>query len=166
LPGARVERAASRTRLSRHLVRALAVDERLGMPFELGRTLLVAGEIHLRARHKLEARAHLEAARNLFERLGAPLSAERAAKELSRLAISRAPPADLTAAEHRVAELVAAGRTNREIAAELFMRLRTVEAHLTRIYRKLGTQRRTQLGLALQGLRAREPVSPAEPSMR
>lgn len=80
-----------------------------------------------------------------------------------RLGLSRARPADLTVAEHRVAELAAAGHTNREIAAELFMGLRTVEAHLTRIYVKLGTRRRTQLAPALQRLSSREPVSPAEP---
>jgi DNA-binding CsgD family transcriptional regulator len=138
---------------------ALAAHGRLGMPFELGRTLLVAGEVHLRARRKLEARDHLEAARDLFERLGAPLWAERTTDELSRLGPSRAQPADLTAAEHRVAELAAAGRTNREIASDLFMGLRTVEAHLTRIYEKLGVRRRTHLGPALQrlGTRAGHP---------
>ena len=136
------------------------------MPFEFGRTLLVAGEVDRRARHKPEARAHLEEARDLFERLGAPLWAERTAEELGRLGLSRVRPADLTAAEHRVAELVAAGRTNREIAAELFMGLRTVEAHLTRIYGKLGARRRTQLAPALQRLSAREAVSSPEPPAR
>jgi DNA-binding CsgD family transcriptional regulator len=145
---------------------ALAAHGRLGMPFELGRTLLVAGEVHLRAGHKQEARARLEAARDLFERLGAPLWAERTAGALSRLGIARAQPADLTAAEHRVAELAAAGRTNREIATELFMGLRTVEAYLTRVYGKLGARRRTQLGPALQRLGTPEPVRPAEPPVR
>src|SRR6516162_2273700 len=117
---------------------ALATHERLGMPFELGRTLLVAGQVHRRARHKLQAREHLDAAREVFERLGAPLWAERTAEELTRLGLSRARPTGLTAAERRVAELVAAGRTNREIAEELFMGQRTVEAHLARMYRKVG----------------------------
>lgn len=83
-----------------------------------------------------------------------------------RLGLSRARPADLTTAEHRIAELAAAGHTNREIAAELFMGLRTVEAHLTRIYGKLGALRRTQLGPALQRLSTREPVSSPEPPTR
>ena len=51
----------------------------------------------------------------------------------------------LTAAEQRVADLVAAGRTNAEIAAELFMGQRTVEAHLSRVYRKLAVRSRTEL---------------------
>jgi DNA-binding CsgD family transcriptional regulator len=145
---------------------AFASHERLGMPFELGRTLLVAGQVHRRARHKLEARAHLDAARDLFQRLGAPLWAERTTEELSRLGLSRARPAVLTPAENRVAELAAAGRTNREIAEELFMGLRTVEAHLTMIYRKTGARRRTQLGPALTRLSAPEPASSPGPLAR
>ena len=136
---------------------ALATHERLGMPFELGRTLLVAGQVHRRARHKLQAREHLDAAREVFERLGAPLWAERTAEELTRLGLSRARPTGLTAAERRVAELVAAGRTNREIAEELFMGQRTVEAHLARMYRKVGVHSRTGLSRALS---SHEPPAP------
>ena len=51
----------------------------------------------------------------------------------------------ITAAEARVAELVAAGRTNREVAGELFMSPKTVEAHLSHIYRKLGVRSRAEL---------------------
>ena len=55
----------------------------------------------------------------------------------------RAPPSsdDLTETERRVAELAAGGRTNKEIAAELFMGVSTVEAHLSSVYRKLGVRR-------------------------
>ena len=74
------------------LSEALAAHEQLGMPFEFARTLLVAGEIHRRARHKLEARAHLDAARDLFERLGAPLWAERTAEELAGSGFPAAGP--------------------------------------------------------------------------
>ena len=148
------------------LSEAFAAHDRLGMPFELGRTLLAAGQVHRRARHKMEARAHLDAARDLFQRLGAPRWVERTAEELSRLGLSRARPTGLTAAEQRVAELAAAGHTNREIAEELFMGLRTVEAHLTTIYGKLGTRRRTQLGPALSRLSAQQPVSSPDPLTR
>jgi DNA-binding CsgD family transcriptional regulator len=148
------------------LSEAFAAHERLGMPFEFGRTLLVAGQVHRRARHKLEARAHLDAARDLFERLEAPLWAERTVEELSRIGLSRARSSDLSAAERRVAELVAGGRTNREIAEELFMGRRTVEAHVARIYKKLGTRRRTQLGPALQSLNAPEPITSPGPLAR
>ena len=51
----------------------------------------------------------------------------------------------MTGTERRVAELAAQGRTNKEIAAELFMGVSTVEAHLSRIYRKLGLRSRTEL---------------------
>ena len=51
----------------------------------------------------------------------------------------------MTSAERGVAALVAAGRTNREVAAELFTTVGTVEVHLTRIYRKLGLRSRTEL---------------------
>jgi DNA-binding CsgD family transcriptional regulator len=59
--------------------------------------------------------------------------------------VRRAEGADLTAAERRVADLVATGLTNAQVAARLFMAPRTVEAHLTRIYRKLGVLTRTEM---------------------
>jgi DNA-binding CsgD family transcriptional regulator len=55
----------------------------------------------------------------------------------------------LTSTERRVADLVAAGRTNAEVAAELFMSQRTVESHLSRIYRKLDVRSRTELSRTL-----------------
>ncbi|WP_420369438.1 AAA family ATPase [Curtobacterium sp. L1-20] len=58
----------------------------------------------------------------------------------------------LTAAETRVAQAAAAGRTNREIAAQLFVSVRTVETHLGNAYRKMGVRTRTQLALALNDL--------------
>ena len=51
----------------------------------------------------------------------------------------------LTESERRVAELVASGRSNQEAAAELFISVKTVEANLTRIYRKLSVRSRTEL---------------------
>jgi DNA-binding NarL/FixJ family response regulator len=53
---------------------------------------------------------------------------------------------ELTATEQKVAVLAARGRTNKEIAAELFLSPKTVEVHLTRVYRKLGVRSRTELG--------------------
>ena len=90
----------------------------------------------------------LRAALAIFERLGAPLWQKLAADELARVgtrATASAAGPDLTAAERRVADLAAGGRTNPEIAAELFMGQRTVEAHLYRAYRKLGVRSRTEL---------------------
>jgi DNA-binding CsgD family transcriptional regulator len=64
----------------------------------------------------------------------------------------------LTATERRVVELVAAGRTNREIADTLFMSVHTVEAHLTRLFRELGVHSRTEL--------ARLAVERSDPRLR
>ena len=120
----------------------------LQMPLELGRTLLVTGEVHRRAKQKRQARDHLERALAVFEELGAPIWARRARSELDRVA-SRPGAGGLTATEERVARLVAEGGSNPEVAAALFISRRTVEANLSRIYRKLGVRTRLQLARAL-----------------
>jgi DNA-binding CsgD family transcriptional regulator len=130
------------------LGQAFAAHERLDMPFELARTHLAAGDVARRARRKVAAREHVESARAAFARLGAEPWAERAAVELARLSASRADGLALTQAESQVASLVAAGHTNREVAAELYMGLRTVEAHLSAVYRKLGIRSRSELARA------------------
>jgi DNA-binding CsgD family transcriptional regulator len=129
--------------------RALAAHERLRDPFERARTQLVQGAILRKARKKGEAKAVLDDALASFEDLGTPLWAKRARDEISRLGLRRSAPGDLTEAEAKVAELVAAGRTNREVAAELFLSVKTVEANLSRIYRKLGVRSRTELASRL-----------------
>jgi DNA-binding CsgD family transcriptional regulator len=58
-------------------------------------------------------------------------------------------PQGLTAAERRVAELAASGLTNQQVAAAAFLSHKTVEANLTRIYRKLGIRSRAELGVRL-----------------
>jgi len=129
------------------LDRALKEHERLPMPFELGRTMLVLGTIRRRAKQKRPAREALEEALAIFERLGAPLWADKAKAELARIGGRRAAAGQLTEAEARVAKLAAAGRTNREIADALFMSVRTVEGHLSHAYAKLGVRSRTELAL-------------------
>ena len=80
-----------------------------------------------------------------FERLGAPLWAEQARAELSRIG-GRAPVgAQLTESERRIADLVAQGKANREVAASLFLTVHSVESALTNIYRKLGIRSRAEL---------------------
>jgi DNA-binding CsgD family transcriptional regulator len=124
---------------------ALREHDRLPLPFELGRTLLVKGAVERRGKRKREARDTLTRALEVFERLAAPLWAEKARAELARIG-GRAPaPLGLTPTEGRVAELVAAGSTNREVADALFVSVHTVEANLKRIYRKLGIRSRTEL---------------------
>jgi DNA-binding NarL/FixJ family response regulator len=80
-----------------------------------------------------------------FEDLGTPLWAERARAELKRASGIRTH-AELTASEQRVAELAATGITTREMAAALFISPKTVEANLSRIYRKLNIRSRAELG--------------------
>jgi DNA-binding CsgD family transcriptional regulator len=124
-----------------HFQLALQEHKRVTRPFELARTLRAQGMVLRRDKHKTAAKAALEQALGIFELLGALLWAESTKAELDRVGLRRAAPVDasgITAAEAKVAELVAAGRTNREVASELFMSPKTVEAHLSRIYRKLG----------------------------
>jgi len=121
--------------------------EGLTMPFELGRTLLVQGGVRRRARQKRAAREALEQALGIFEELGARLWAEKTRSELARIGGRRAVLGELTEAERRVARLAAAGRTNREIADSLYTSVRTVEGHLSHIYRKLGIRSRSELVL-------------------
>ena len=110
-----------------------------------GRTLLVLGEEQQRARRRRDARESLERAAALFDGLGARPWEERARSRIGSIS-GRAPARDeLTPAERRVAGLVVQGHTNREVAAALFVTDRTVETHLSRIYRKLGVRSRTEL---------------------
>lgn len=127
------------------LAEALALHQRIEMPFDLARTLLVLGRVRRRARHRQEARGVLGRALELFDQIGTPCWAEIARRELVRCG-ARADPTELTATEARVAELAAQGLTNREIAAAAFMSAKTVEANLSRIYRKLGIGSRAELG--------------------
>jgi DNA-binding NarL/FixJ family response regulator len=126
--------------------RGLAAHENLPMPYELGRTLLAKGQIERRANRRRQAKESLERARATFEELGVRLWAQRAAEELGRVPIRRGSPEELTEGEERVAELAATGKTNRQVAQELFMSPKTVEANLSRVYRKLGIRSRAELG--------------------
>ena len=130
------------------LRQAFAAHGRLDMPFELARTHLAAGDVARRARRKAAAREHAAQAGSMFARLGAGPWAERAKADLARLGVTRTGGLALTQAERQVAGLVAAGHTNREVAAELYMGLRTVEAHLSAVYRKLGVRSRSELARA------------------
>lgn len=117
----------------------------LGQPLERARSLLVEGTVRRRARQKRAAREALESALAIFESLGARLWAERTRGELLRIGGRPPTPHALTATEERVASLVAAGWTNREVATALFMSVKTVESNLRQIYRKLGVASRREL---------------------
>ena len=126
--------------------RAMTEHQRLPMPFERARTQLVLGQLQRRQRRKDVAVVTLTEALACFEEMGTRLWAERAATELARTRFGPRKIAGLTPSEQRVADLAAKGMTNRDVAAELFISPKTVEANLSRIYRKLGIHSRAELG--------------------
>ncbi len=130
------------------LEHAVARHDGVGDAFGRARALLALGIVLRRARQKRPAREAIHAALGGFEQLGAATWVEKAGAELGRIG-GRIREEGLTAAERRVAVLVAAGRTNREVAAELFLGERTVAGHLTRVYAKLGVRSRTELARRL-----------------
>jgi ATP/maltotriose-dependent transcriptional regulator MalT len=125
---------------------AMEQHRRLPMPFERARTQLVLGQLQRRQRHKGEAAATLREALSAFEELDTRLWADRARAELARATLDLTRTAELTPSEQGVAELVASGMTNREVATAMFISPKTVEANLSRIYRKLGIRSRGELG--------------------
>jgi DNA-binding CsgD family transcriptional regulator len=134
--------------------RALSEYERAGMPFERARTLLLAGQARRRFKQRGVAGQLLGEAVEVFERLGAVPWAARASQDLARVGHRGEDRDALTAGERHVAELAASGLSNRDIAERAFLSVKTVEATLTRVYRKLGTRSRASLARALDGERA------------
>jgi DNA-binding CsgD family transcriptional regulator len=135
-----------------HFRLALRALERAPMPFEVARTLLAYGEMLRRHRRPGAARTPLLEAQNLFRGLGAYTWAVRCTTELAAAGVAPARSASsgtgielLTPQELQVAREIAAGRSNPEAAEALFLSRKTVEAHLTRVYRKLGVRSRTEL---------------------
>jgi DNA-binding CsgD family transcriptional regulator len=125
---------------------ALEWHERLPMPLERARTLLVKGAVLRRLRRRRDAREAFQEALGIFERLHAPVWGSRARSEIARIGIRTEAQQDLTPIEQRIALLALAGGTNRQVADALFISHKTVEANLSRIYRKLGISTRAQLG--------------------
>ncbi|MFI8196923.1 LuxR C-terminal-related transcriptional regulator [Streptomyces sp. NPDC085942] len=125
-----------------------AADRLRHLPLERGRTLLALSHTERRGRRRASARAAAQSAADLFTAHQAHPWAETAAQVLRRL--ETAPTGKdahphLTSAERRCAELAAAGASNRDIATTLTVSVKTVEATLTRVYRKLGLHSRFQL---------------------
>jgi DNA-binding CsgD family transcriptional regulator len=132
---------------------ATATLARCGARVEHARALADLGAAVRRAGRPKEARAMLRGAIRIAEEVDARAVAHRAREELQR-AGGRMPSRhesddDLTPSERRVAELAASGRTNREIANELFVTIKAVEWHLGNAYRKLDIRGRSQLAVAL-----------------
>jgi len=129
---------------------ALELGERAGSPFERARTELCYGERLRRVNRRKQARLHLRIALNAFDEAGAAPWAERARAEL-RATGETVPPRDpsaperLTPQELQIALLVADGKSNRDVAGAMFVSRKTVEYHLTHIYRKLDVHSRAAL---------------------
>ncbi|MYW02993.1 helix-turn-helix transcriptional regulator, partial [Streptomyces sp. SID3343] len=127
----------------------------LGLPIEHGRDLLTLGAVEVRRRHPAAALASWRDAEAAFEEAAGRPWLEQVRAELERVTCadgggSGRGPAEarsraLTPAEHRVAQMVGGGATNREIATRLFLSAKTVESTLTRVYRKLGIRSRADL---------------------
>lgn len=134
----------------------------LNMPLEHGYSLLIQAQIMRQRRRHATARQHIQTAESVFRAHAAKGWLDHCASLLANLdggpnqskQSSRAGESAtrLTEAELRVSRLVAAGATNKEIAQQLYLSVKTVEATLTRVYRKVGVQSRTQLGAQLQHL--------------
>jgi DNA-binding CsgD family transcriptional regulator len=146
---ARCRGLVARRGFERHFDPALEHHREAGSPLERGRTLLALGARLHRARRRVEARERLREALAIFDDLGATPWSLRARDELRAAgAVERRrfdDPDELTGQEVRVAEAVARGLTNREVAAELFLSPKTIDFHLGRVYRKLGIHSRAEL---------------------
>jgi ATP/maltotriose-dependent transcriptional regulator MalT len=134
-------------------VRAHSVHQKQPMPFEQARTLLCEGEALRRARRPTAARQPLRHSLSIFSSLGARPWAARAMTELAATGARDGACSDmstpaldlLSPQELQVAQTVGRGLNNVDAAAALFISRKTVEAHLTRVYRKLGITSRTEL---------------------
>ena len=124
---------------------ALAEHDRVPMPFERARTQLLLGQVQRRQTHREAASATLQDALATFDELGTPLWVGACSRRVESGQRCRTR-AELTASEQRVAELAATGVTNREMATALFISPKTVEANLSRVYRKFDIHSRAELG--------------------
>jgi DNA-binding CsgD family transcriptional regulator len=138
------------------LEQAVAELSRSEVRVEHARALGDLGAALRRAGARRQAREPLRAALDIAHRAGARAIAERAREELAatgarprRLVLTGADA--LTPSERRVARLAADGRTNKEIAQQLFLTEKTIEMHLAGAYRKLGIHSRRELPAKLQG---------------
>jgi len=127
-----------------HLQAALDLANACAAPYERALTLLALAELRLVDGNDTDVSILLDEARCICSELGATPAIERAEALAERSRAEPAYPGGLTQREAEVLGFLAVGRSNRQIAAELFLSERTVERHLTTIYRKIGVRRRTE----------------------
>jgi DNA-binding NarL/FixJ family response regulator len=143
---------------SDHFRRATELHAGTADPFARARTTLAWGDALRRGGQRSESRRMLETARAEFRRLGATPWEEQTISALARsgkvLRRETARRDELTPAELEVASLVAEGKMNKEVAGALWISEKTVEAHLSRIFRKLDVRNRAELA-------GRRPHAPA-----
>jgi DNA-binding CsgD family transcriptional regulator len=132
--------------------------ERLGrtrVQAELARAHLLYGEWLRRQRRRLDARTQLRIAHDMLESMGMEAFADRARRELlatgetARKRTARTSDQKLTAQEAQIARMACDALSNPEIAARLFISVRTVQYHLSKVFTKLGIESRGQLGRTL-----------------
>ena len=131
---------------------AIVEHDKVPMRFERARTVLLLGQLQRRRRLKEAAASTLGEALQEFERMGAAVWTDRVRADLARTNVSPTREQTLTPSEQRVAEFAAAGMTNKDIAAKLFISPKTVEHNIGRIYRKLGIRTRAELGRRIDEL--------------
>ena len=129
--------------------RAAEAEEHSQLPFERAHTLLALGAHQRRVRQRSRARDTLGRAASIYSKLGSAMGLHRAEAEIARIGGRRGFGDELTPTERQIAELVAEGKKNREVAAALVVTERTVEAALTTIFRKLEVRSRTELARKL-----------------
>ncbi len=137
--------------------RALAIPGANRWPFDLARVRLLYGERLRRLRATSESRVQLAAALETFDHLGARPWAERTRTELraagqAALGAGEGVSVVLTPQERHIAELAAAGLTNKQIGERLFLSHRTVGGHLHQVFPKLGIATRAALRDALAAI--------------
>jgi len=142
--------------------RALAVPASDRWPFDRARIELTFGERLRRMKASTDARAHLTAALDTFQRLGAAPWAARARSELRATGLTighlaDTGPSSLTPQQREIATLAAAGLTNKQIAERLYLSPRTVATHLHQVFPKLGVTTRATLRDALTDLPPERP---------
>lgn len=129
---------------------SLALQAHGAQPFERARTQIAYGEFLRRARRRVDARVQLRYALATFEEVGAERWASRAREELQATGETarkrdESTRDDLTPQELRIAQRVADGASNRDVAAQLFISPKTVEYHLHKVFLKLGVSSRMEL---------------------